>query len=1202
MKYPLLASPRRIILLATLVLTSTHVSAQTIAYEDFSGYKRDLNMGAPGQDAPPASTGLSAYSVDNVHVDLKVRADSLIYGALDTSGDKLEAAGGGIWLTGLYDTRASGPFADYINGGLIGSADNTTLWLSLLVRLSDPASSSGQAVVALADSSASRLSMGQGWGQAIFQHSGDTPLDSETHLYVVRFEFKPGNDTATIWFDPELDTPIESQPATATANGNYAFDRIRVVGQEKALFVDEIRFGASATSVVPTLDTFTLNLGAGANGSVQAFPALSSYTLGAEVRIEAESAFGYAFKEWQGDVPAGMENTNPLWLTMDQARTLTAVFEAGVPGFFNFDPGADPYTSQSAFDLRYLNETRAGQDGFVTRDGDKFILGNGEPVRFWAATTGVPSGSDLPAMVRFLAKRGVNLVRWHTSLFNNAAPNMGDVRSAAIDDVQRLVVAAREQGIYTKLSHFFILGLRIQAGWGIEGYTSSWIAANPGLADRAPFGLIFFDEDFKNAYKNWTRELLVRPNPYDEDQTPLGQEPAVAIIEIQNEDNLFFNTFEPSSWPPVQTQKADRAFGDFLVAKYGSINAAISSWGGQLTQARDAIGQGRMTVLGAWHMTRDGVGASAVKKRRIADQIEFLTELQYGFYEEMKAFIRDDLGAPSLLTASNWHTADNAHLLDAEYYTYTAAGVLDSHKYFNAYISTKGVFTAVSGGDRFYTVPVVNNPRRSPVAYKQVEGHPSIISEMTWTLPIHYKSEGALTVAAYGALTDIDAIFWFATDAPSWQSGTRTWNFVSPALAGQFPAAALIYRRGDVEEADNAVVERRTVSNIASQEPAIIQESRGWDPTRDPTQEFDYDPNSGSGSVDPLAMLVGKVEIAFGSDADTVHPDLDAYIDYDARIVRSLNDQVATHWGQAKGINASNPTEGEGRLVVNTPRSQGLAGWLAHAGRVDLEDISIEMRNEWGTVVATSLDGLPLHRSGRILLQAGTREWLRGYLERPITLNSGGTSYRGSEIVSVGETPWQMEGIDATVWLRHHGSLTQARALDGNGYPMATLSADLDNGAVRFDLPGAALYSLLEFEPVTSSSYATWPAFTTAEKESGIGRPEVDADEDGFSNLEEYLFGSDPKDPTRRPFIEVAPVMDADVLFTATFEVRVNDPEHQFRVEVSRDLETWVSNSGENNVTVEATRQAGADGVDRITIEVLAPPQGDNWQFVRVAF
>src|SRR5689334_2508551 len=62
---------------------------------------------------------------------------------------------------------------------------------------------------------------------------------------------------------------------------------------------------------------------------------------------------------------------------------------------WDFEYPANALRDGAALDLRYLNEKSAGQDGFITRskDGNSFVTGKGQPIRFWA----VNASSDLPA-------------------------------------------------------------------------------------------------------------------------------------------------------------------------------------------------------------------------------------------------------------------------------------------------------------------------------------------------------------------------------------------------------------------------------------------------------------------------------------------------------------------------------------------------------------------------------------------------------------------------------------------------------------------------------------------------------------------------------------------------------------------------------------------------------------------------------------
>jgi hypothetical protein len=48
---------------------------------------------------------------------------------------------------------------------------------------------------------------------------------------------------------------------------------------------------------------------------------------------------------------------------------------------------------------------------------------------------------------------------------------------------------------------------------------------------------------------------------------PLVQEPAVAAVEIQNEDSFFFWTFSDGNIPEPQLQILEKQFGNWLAAR-----------------------------------------------------------------------------------------------------------------------------------------------------------------------------------------------------------------------------------------------------------------------------------------------------------------------------------------------------------------------------------------------------------------------------------------------------------------------------------------------------------------------------------------------------------------------------------------------------------------------------------------------------------
>jgi hypothetical protein len=197
-----------------------------------------------------------------------------------------------------------------------------------------------------------------------------------------------------------------------------------------------------------------------------------------------------------------------------------------------FTQPSDYFFNDAMLDLRGLNERAAGQSGFVrlSPDGD-FVRGDGKPIRFWACGTTEYTAKrlELARHARFLAKLGVNMVRIHAEIGSDAAaPELTDVNQNEIDGIQQAVAAFERVGIYVTISPYWAND-RPAKRWGIEGYD-----------DRTSlYGLLFFNPTLQKGYKAWVRKLYADANPYT--GIPLARDPGVAIIQIQNEDGMFFD-------------------------------------------------------------------------------------------------------------------------------------------------------------------------------------------------------------------------------------------------------------------------------------------------------------------------------------------------------------------------------------------------------------------------------------------------------------------------------------------------------------------------------------------------------------------------------------------------------------------------------------------------------------------------------------
>jgi len=74
------------------------------------------------------------------------------------------------------------------------------------------------------------------------------------------------------------------------------------------------------------IQQYSLTIFAGEGGMTDPAPDTYTYDSGTEVTITAQPESGYEFNVWNGDVPSGHETDNPLTLTIDSNKSLTANF------------------------------------------------------------------------------------------------------------------------------------------------------------------------------------------------------------------------------------------------------------------------------------------------------------------------------------------------------------------------------------------------------------------------------------------------------------------------------------------------------------------------------------------------------------------------------------------------------------------------------------------------------------------------------------------------------------------------------------------------------------------------------------------------------------------------------------------------------------------------------------------------------------
>jgi hypothetical protein len=284
-----------------------------------------------------------------------------------------------------------------------------------------------------------------------------------------------------------------------------------------------------------------------------------------------------------------------------------------------------------------------------------------------------------------------------------------------------------------------------------------------------------------------------------------ADDPALAFIELQNEDNIFWSAIETTlKQTPSYRALLCRKFSQWLKRKYDSQENLEAAWG------KDALPEGEnLWKENIYPQPNHGMFTYESEKawkaktsipKHITDKALFLYEEQAAFYTRFEKAIRST-GYKGLIVGSCWQAGSGiAHLLNL--YADYGAGVIDRHNYFGG-----GTGHTLQAG-KVNNDAMVSHPGSGLLStgFQQVSNRPFFISEWMSLIPTEWTAESAPLIAAYGlGLQGWDASFAFAMDyshfTPTIQSGHGVYNVTSPTHLAVYPALAAMVYRNDVRKA-----------------------------------------------------------------------------------------------------------------------------------------------------------------------------------------------------------------------------------------------------------------------------------------------------------------------------------------------------------------------------------------------------------------
>jgi len=707
-------------------------------------------------------------------------------------------------------------------------------------------------------------------------------------------------------------------------------------------------------------------------------------------------------------------------LTLALALSGNAV-RAEQPALFPFPTAWEEAVGGPA-DLSFLLEAPAGRDGFVTvRDGH-LAEADGSRLRIWginlSAAAGLPRKEDAPRLAAILARHGLNGVRFH--YFDRPAPggildaSRSDTRSLDPEQLDRfdfLVAELKKQGIYTNIN--LNVARRYREGDGVRDHELLGFAK----------GLTHVDERLIELQKEYARQLLTHRNPYT--GAEYRSEPAVVLVEMVNENSLVESWFagrllgknttrDPGTWTDIPA-----SYERELTARYQTwLRDRRSDEDIARLRQEAGVEEGENVP----RLTPEGFAeASAL---RFHTEAAFYMELEDRFFQQMRAFLRDELGVRSLLVGSSDHNHSRSGypLLSST----AKLDVVDGHVYWQHPHYLEGRLP--SGQSRFEipNTPMVADPLHSTVvqlARSAVEGMPYTVSEVNHPFPHEYSSEGIPILAAYGALQDWDGIFWYTFEHATpdeWEPRARGHFDLrpDPVKMAQLAAGALLFLRGDVAPARGL--------HLRSYAAEEVRES-----VRLPHELWPFF-TAGFDHALPLRQRT-RIRDFEGGPTDSQPPSPSGPIVSDT-------EQLRWHSRQKLGL-----------VTVETERSEMVVGFPG-ISPADLRHLEVALENDFAAVTLSALDDRPLARSSRLLLTAGAQvansgmrwnedrtglvEWggsptviepvrgrvvlrgLRSASEVEVTpLDSGGRRGDAARSARATENGWEVElGTPATVW------------------------------------------------------------------------------------------------------------------------------------------------------------------------------------------
>ena len=659
----------------------------------------------------------------------------------------------------------------------------------------------------------------------------------------------------------------------------------------------------------------------------------------------------------------------------------------------------------------------AGVHGRITRKADQ-LLYNNAPIKLWGLNlcfgNCLPTREMADQRAAFYSKYGINSVRLHkfTESDYTAPDSVVEFNPEAVERMDYQVAKFKEAGIYTTLSaHFGSLRVGPADRKYVPYIDEFGSFDQPDSRGNKPRYLtlvhsaLFYSPELQDLHIAQIVNLLKHKNAHT--GLTYAQDPAIAFIEIVNEQSiLFYTSTQPLKRYPTIRKMTGERFTDWLLKKYGSEEALKQAWGERgfeglegFDEPQSVAARNILPLATPWYFEPENLnGSQTFRRQRLLDTLEFLTLLQNECYDRYVKAVRE-AGYEGEVLGSNWQ-AGQATSHYANLFTDYRVGTIDRHNYFG-------------GGGRINERPFNNASMLQragagllSTGMQQVIDRPFMLSEWIHVFPSEWGVEGPAIISAYGmGLQGWDASYMFQNgDSGRFSTaiGREAWDVTAPQIMAVFPAVARQIHRGDVKQSE-------TVAARNVHEQSLYKGQLGFD---DQVRQG-YDEKELDSKVIPAKSLAAvRSVVAFTDKPEPTAPfDMQPFVN--GNVVTASTKQLAWHEGKNKL---------DGFFTINTPGTQGVIGFAA-GETIQLGDVTITPESRYAAIYVTALgkDGA-LASADKVLITAIARARNTGMEFSPA----------GDLLKAKGKAPVLMEPVKASIRANRQANV-RVEILDHDG-------------------------------------------------------------------------------------------------------------------------------------------------------------------------